>query len=69
MRNVMTGWIKKHKNAGMKMLDKIQSLEFCKEIFKAWDVNKKGYLSVEELTEKLMALGLATDREFVGKLL
>jgi len=44
-------WIKSRKNAGMQLLAQMNDVELAKEIFKAWDVENKGYLSVEELTD------------------
>lgn len=62
-------WIKSRKNAGMQLLAQMNDVELAKEIFKAWDVENKGYLSVEELTDQLVGLGLATNKSFVERLL
>ena len=51
------------------MISKMQDMELAKEIFKAWDFDKKGYLTEEELAEQLIGLGLSTTSEFVKRLL
>ncbi len=38
-------------------------------IFKAWDTANKGFISVEELTEKLIGLSLSTTSKFASLLL
>ena len=38
-------WIKSRKNAGLEILDKQRDIAFAKEIFNAWDVSKKRYLT------------------------
>jgi Ca2+-binding EF-hand superfamily protein len=53
----------------MKLLEKEKDLELAKSIFKAWDTANKGYISVEELTEKLIGLGLCTTTKFTSLLL
>jgi hypothetical protein len=40
-------------------------LDVAKELFKAWDINKKKYIKVDLLKENLVALGLSEDLGFV----
>lgn len=47
------------------MLDKLKDMEYAKLIFKAWDTNKKGYLTAKEVSEQLVGLGLSTTINFV----
>mmetsp|Transcript_25779 Transcript_25779/g.32083 ORF Transcript_25779/g.32083 Transcript_25779/m.32083 type:complete len:110 (+) Transcript_25779:60-389(+) len=53
----------------MQMLNKMQDMDFAKQIFKAWDNNSKGYLTAKEFSEQLCGLGLSTDINFVQRLL
>ena len=55
--------------AGMKSLSRMNNIDMARNIFKAWDIENKGYLSVEELTIQLLSLGLCTGRQFVERLL
>ncbi len=43
-------WILSHKMAGMKSLSRMSNIDMARNIFKAWDLDSKGYLTVEELT-------------------
>ena len=43
-------WILSHKMAGMKSLSRMNNIDMARNIFKAWDFDSKGYLTVEELT-------------------
>ena len=62
--------LKLHKICGLKaMIEKIKDMEFAKQIFKAWDLNQKGYLTAKEFSEQLVGLGLSTDIAFVQRLL
>lgn len=65
----MENWIGSRKNAGMKMLDKLKDMEFARQIFKAWDADKKGYLTAKEVSEQLVGLGLSIDINFAQRLL
>ena len=58
-------WIKSRKNAGLEILEKQKDIAFAKEIFNAWDVSKKRYLTFQEITSHLIGLGLADNRQFV----
>ena len=51
------------------MLDKLKDMDYAKLIFKAWDTNKKGYLTAKEVSEQLVGLGLSTTIGFVQRLL
>ena len=51
------------------MLDKLKDMDYAKLIFKAWDTNKKGYLTAKEVSEQLVGLGLSTTINFVQRLL
>lgn len=55
--------------AGMKSLSRMNNIDMARNIFKAWDIESKGYLTVDELTVQLMSLGLCTSRQFVYRLL
>ena len=69
IRRHMENWIGSRKNAGLKVLDKIKDMEYATEIFKAWDTDKKGYLTAKEVAEQLVGLGLATDIALAQRLL
>ena len=51
------------------MLDKLKDMDYAQLIFKAWDTNKKGYLTAKEVSEQLVGLGLSTTIGFVQRLL
>ena len=51
------------------MLNQLQNQEFARQIFKAWDAQDKGYLTAQEFTEQLVGLGLASDSQFIQRLL
>lgn len=44
-------WIRLRKNAGMKVFEKLNDMEFAKQIFKAWDISNKGYLTAKDVSE------------------
>ena len=64
-----TNWSKSRKNAGVAAIEKKKDVQFAKEIFNAWDIDKDGYLTFNEITHHLIGLGLADTVEFVEKLL
>ena len=51
------------------MINKMKDMEFAKQIFKAWDTSKKGYLTSKEFSEQLCGLGLSTNLNFTQRLL
>jgi len=53
----------------MQLLEKEKDFELAKSIFIAWDTTKKGFLSLEELTEKLIGIGLSTTSKTYNNLL
>lgn len=53
----------------MQYVNKLQDIDFAKQIFKAWDIDEKGYLSADELTDRLIGLGLSTTKDYVHTLL
>ena len=57
------------KLSGLKGLSEMSNIELAKDIFNAWDVDNKGYLTIDELNVQLMSLGLCTNRHFVERLL
>ena len=69
IRKNIEEWIKCHKNAGMSLIEKINDMDFAKQIFKAWDTSKKGYLTAKEVSEQLVGLGLSTSISFVQRVL
>ena len=62
-------WIKTRKNAGMRLVEQLSDVDLARDIFKAWDIENKGFLSLDELTDQLMSLGLCASRQFVVRLL
>ena len=42
--------------------------DLAKEIFKAWDVKMHRYLTIEEIAENFIGLGLAPDIQFVREI-
>lgn len=62
-------WIKTRKNAGMRLVEQLSDVDLARDIFKAWDIDNKGFLSLDELTDQLMSLGLCASRQFVVRLL
>ena len=53
----------------MSLIEKGNDMGFAKEIFKAWDTNKQGYLTAKEVSEQLVGLGLSIDINFTQRLL
>lgn len=53
----------------MNIFNKMKDMEFAKQIFKAWDVKHKGYLTAKEFSEQLCGLGLSTSVNFTQRLL
>ena len=53
----------------MSLIEKINDMDFAKQIFKAWDTSKKGYLTAKEVSEQLVGLGLSTSISFVQRVL
>ena len=53
----------------MQILKKNKDLELAKEIFKSWDTLDRGYISVDELSEKLIGLDLSNNSKFASRLL
>lgn len=47
----------------------MSNIDLARDIFNAWDVDNKGFLTIDELNVQLMSLGLCTNRQFVEKLL
>jgi len=62
-------WILSRKMAGLKSLSQMSNIDLARDIFRAWDYENKGYLTVDELNVQLMSLGLCTSRQFVERLL
>ena len=48
----------------MYLMDKLNDMDFAKNIFKAWDTSSKGYLTAKEFAEQLVGLGLSTTTNF-----
>jgi Ca2+-binding EF-hand superfamily protein len=69
MRENWKKWFVSRENAGLGTLAKLKNMALAKEIFKAWDFEKRGYLTLEQLTDQLIGLGLSTTIEFVRRLL
>lgn len=65
----MEDWIISRKMSGMKSVSGVSNMDIAKDIFNTWDTENKGFLTIDELTEHLMSLGLCTSRQFVDKLL
>ena len=42
--------------------------DLAKEIFKAWDIKMHRYLTIEEIAENFIGLGLAPDIQFVREI-
>ena len=55
-----------HQKEGRSRQDEI---DMARSIFKAWDAKEKGYLSLQEFTERLLTIGLSTEQKFVEILL
>ena len=47
----------------------MKDIELARAIFNAWDTEENGYLSLQELTEQCVCLGLCLDSSFVERLL
>jgi hypothetical protein len=65
----MKNWIVKHKNAGMKIINDVGTMEIGKDLFKVWDPDFKKYIKFSFLNEKLISLGLTEDTCLAKKLL
>jgi len=59
--------MRKRKTAGLKLKSKEKHVGFAKNLFKYWDEDQSGRLDLEEFTLPLVALGLATNKQFVAK--
>lgn len=62
-------WFVKRQNAGLGTLAKQKNIALAKEIFHAWDFDRRGFITLEQLAEQLIGLGLSTTTEFVRRLL
>jgi len=47
----------------------VGEIDLARSIFKAWDLQEKGYLTLQEITEQLITLRLSTQVDFVKRLL
>ena len=47
------------------MLGRMAEIDMARSIFSAWDHTEKGYLTIEELGEEVVTLGLSTGGNFV----
>ena len=55
-------WIISRKLTGLKSLSEMSNIDLARDIFNAWDVDNKGFLTIDELNVQLMSLGLCTNR-------
>lgn len=69
IRKQTRDWILSRQNHGLKIIEQQKDIELAREIFKAWDVEDKGYLTKQELTEQLLSLGLGPNAQFVERFL
>ena len=58
-------WMKKRKVVDSKYHEKEKHVDFAKDLFMIWDDDNSQTLTLDELTEPLVALGLSTDKLFV----
>ena len=58
-------WIKARSNGENNLLGRMAEIDIARSIFSAWDHTEKGYLTIVELSEELVTLGLSTDVTFV----
>lgn len=57
------------RNHGIKQIEKNQSLVLAKELFACWDQSRLGHISVNELAENLISIGLALSKDQVVMLI
>ena len=53
----------------MKLIESLKDIDLAREIFKAWDFEEKGYLTLHELVEQFLGLGLGINSQFVERFL
>lgn len=58
-------WISLRHKEGVEFSNKKNDIEFAKDIFTAWDSQRKGYITFQEISEHLISLGLAVEKNFV----
>lgn len=69
IRQHLSEWIISRQNHGQKLITQQAEIERARMIFTAWDSEDKGYLTVQELTDQFLSLGLSTDVKFVQRFL
>ena len=60
---------KTHKNQGFLTVEKNIDIEKAKELFNAWDIDRKGFIHFDVLAENLISIGLAASKDQVLRLL
>ena len=65
-RNFLRGtdtvaWIKKRKNAGISSICDTNDVDLAKELFRAWDIRMSKFLTLDDIIEKLVSIGLSVD--------
>ena len=58
-------WVKNRKKEGLKSVSDMDQEDLAKEVFKAWDNKMHRYLTIEQMAENFIGLGLAPDIQFV----
>lgn len=62
-------WLKKHNSFKDDQINLKDQIEFAKKLFFSWDDDGSGVLEIDEISEPLIALGLAPDKKFVAQLI
>lgn len=62
-------WLKKRKFLKEDRIQLKDQIEFAKKLFYSWDDDGSGVLEIDEISEPLIALGLAPGKEFVFQLI
>ena len=61
-------WIKNRTQAGLSKVSAMRQDDLAKEIFKSWDTNLHRYLTIDEIAENFIGLGLAPNTQFVKEI-
>jgi len=56
-------------NHGINQIEKNQNVVLAKELFACWDQSRLGHISVNDLAENLISMGLALSKDQVLKLI
>jgi hypothetical protein len=62
-------YYKSRHNRGLESIDRNQDIDLAKELFKAWDAKRRGFISFDLLSSNLISMGLAMSQQQVLRLI